>query len=332
MALEGKIVSEIAVILNREQIETPAQYFQRKFPDKKKHRNISKGSSWDSSNIRRIIQHKIYIGAVVSQTRQWKGIAVEHTYMRDESEWIVVPNCHEAIVNDVEYEKAQMAIRKIGHYERDDKEYLLRSLIRCGICGRAMSRNPRGKEVVYYCDKSRFVEDTECPVGERFMEKDLEKVITDNFISMLNFIIDYEKKLKDAVSKTKGTETNLKQAVLRLEKSIKQNSQAKVTAYERYSDGAISRNEFMAIRDQLAMELEQYQNEKTEMEKQLVELQSAIDPELNQLTATAHEFLSAEQITNQMLLFFIDRIYVYSGMRIEIRYKFKDTLKDILEP
>jgi len=332
MAIDGKIVSEIATVLNREKIETPAQYFRKMFPDKKKHRKVSKGNSWDSSNIRRIIQHKIYTGAIVSQTRQWKGIDVEHTFMRDESEWIVVPNCHEAIVNNVEYEKAQAAIRKIGHYERDNKEYLLRSLIRCGICGRAMSRNPRGKEVAYYCDKSRFVEDTKCPVGERFMEKDLEKVVTDNFISMLNLIVDHEKKLKDAVSKTKGTEANLKQSVLRLEKSIKQNSQAKVTAYERYSDGAISRNEFMAIRDQLAMELEQYTQEKQNTEKQLSELQSAIDPELNQLSATAHEFLNAEQITNQMLLFFIDRIYVYSGMRIEIRYKFKDTLKEVLEP
>ncbi len=332
MAIDGKIVSEIATVLNREKIETPAQYFRRMFPDKKKHRKVSKGNSWDSSNIRRIIQHKIYTGAIVSQTRQWKGIDVEHTFMRDESEWIVVPNCHEAIVNNVEYEKAQAAIRKIGHYERDNKEYLLRSLIRCGICGRAMSRNPRRKEVAYYCDKSRFVEDTKCPVGERFMEKDLEKVVTDNFISMLNLIVDHEKKLKDAVSKTKGTEANLKQSILRLEKSIKQNSQAKVTAYERYSDGDISRNEFMAIRDQLAMEFEQYNQEKQNTEKQLSELQSAIDPELNQLSATAHEFLNAEQITNQMLLFFIDRIYVYSGMRIEIRYKFKDTLRKVLEP
>ena len=86
----------------------------------------------------------------------------------------------------------------------------------------------------------------------------------------------------------------------------------------------------MAI--QTSKELEQHTQEKENTEKQLSELQSAIDPELNQLSATAHEFLNAEQITNQMLLFFIDRIYVYSGMRIEIRYKFKDTLRKVLEP
>ena len=80
------------------------------------------------------------------------------------------------------------------------------------------------------------------------------------------------------------------------------------------------------------MELTKYNDEKSKLEKQLTEMQNAVDPEMNQLTATAYEFLNAEQITNQMLLFFIDRIYVYSGMRIEIKYKFKDTLKDVLEP
>ena len=332
MALEGKIVSEIATVLNREKIETPAQYFRRKFPNIKKHRMVSKGNSWDSSNIRRIIQHKIYTGAVISQTRQWKNINVQHTYMRDESEWIIVPNYHEAIVHNVEYEKAQLVIRKIEAYERGEKDYMLRSLIRCGMCGRAMSRNPRGKEVTYYCDKSRFVEDTDCPVGERFKENELEKVISEIFICLLNLIIDHDKELKKAVSKTKGTEANLKQSILRLEKSIKQNSQAKVTAYERYSDGVISRNEFIAIRDQLAMELTKCNDEKSKLEKQLTEMQSAVDSEMNQLTTTAYEFLNAEQITNHMLLFFIDRIYMYSGTRIEIKYKFKDTLKDILEP
>lgn len=333
MAIKGKVVSEIAMALNNDKVDTPAQYFAKKYPDCKKFKKrVSKANCWDSSNVRRILQYKVYTGAIVSQTRQWKGIENEHTFMRDESEWIIIPNCHEAIVSDKEFIEAQKAIRRIGKYERSDKKYLLRSLIRCGVCGRAMTRNARGKVTTYYCDKSRFVENTDCPVGERFKESELEKVILDNFISFLNLLVDHEKQLKEAVTKTKGTEAYLKQEVLNLEKSIKQNSQAKVTAYERYSDGIISRSEFMTIREELSVELDSYTEKKAEVEKQLKDLANAINPELKQLTEKAHDFLSAEQITNKMLLFFIDRIYVYSGMKIEIIYKFKDTLKDILEP
>ena len=333
MAIDGKVVSEISVALNNEKIETPSQYFAKKYPDCKKFKKgVSKGNCWDSSNVRRILQYKIYTGAIVSQIRQWKGIDVVQTTMRDEDDWIVVPNCHEAIVSLDEFNEAQKAIRRVGKYERSNKDYLLRSLIRCGICGRVMTRNARGKVTTYYCDKSRFVEDTECPVGERFKESDLEKVILDNFLHFLTLLVDHEKKLKEAVVKTKGSESYLKKSVLKIEKSIKQNSQSKITAYERYSDGIISRNEFIEIREQLAMELEKFNEEKENLEKQLKDLENAVNPELKQLTSTAHEFLNAEQVTNQMLLYFIDRVYVYSGMRLEIQYKFKDTLKDVLEP
>lgn len=80
------------------------------------------------------------------------------------------------------------------------------------------------------------------------------------------------------------------------------------------------------------MELGKLNEEKDSLEHQLKDLENAVNPELKQLTSTAHQFLNAEQITNQMLLFFIDRVYVYSGMSLEIQYKFKDTLKEILEP
>lgn len=67
------------------------------------------------------------------------------------------------------------------------------------------------------------------------------------------------------------------------------------------------------------------------MEHQLLEIQNAVDPELKQITEAADEVLKADQVTNQMLLYFIDKIYVYSGMRVEIQYKFKDVLQAIIE-
>ena len=73
MAIDGKIVSEIATALNREKIETPAQYFRRIFPDKKKHRKVSKGNSWDSSKSENLTQERCVV-----PERQWKNM-VEHT-------------------------------------------------------------------------------------------------------------------------------------------------------------------------------------------------------------------------------------------------------------
>lgn len=42
--------------------------------------------------------------------------------------------------------------------------------------------------------------------------------------------------------------------------------------------------------------------------------------------------LTADELTNEMLLFFIDRVNVYSGMRVEIIYRFSDEIARLIEP
>ena len=331
MALSGNGTGEIAVELNNQGIETPSSYLSHKYPGCKKFTRTSKEGCWNSTNVRSVLMRKEYTGAVVSQTHAWKGIDAPQTLLKKEEDWIIVPGCHEAIVSADEYEQAQKAIKKCKNFHKGDPDhYLLRSLVRCGICGRTMMRNTRTKTVQYYCDKSRHNKDTNCPIGERFQETELEKIVLANFLEVMNQISDYEQQMKKAASMTKGTASNIRQLLLRIEQSMKQNKLAKVTGYERYSDGEISRSEFMALRDQLAAELSKLDDEKRALEQQLANVQSTVDPELKQIAAAANEALNAEQVTNEMLLFFVDRIYVYSGMRVEIKYRFRDVLQGII--
>ena len=69
---------------------------------------------------------------------------------------------------------------------------------------------------------------------------------------------------------------------------MKRNQSERLGAYERYSDGKISRDEYLAIRDKL------YGSE-------------------------ARALLRAENVTNEMLLFFISRVKVYSNLKFEYR-------------
>jgi len=48
-----------------------------------------------------------------------------------------------------------------------------------------------------------------------------------------------------AAQKTKGTEANLKQSLLQVEKSIKQNNLSRVSSYEQYSDGKSAEMSFL---------------------------------------------------------------------------------------
>ena len=148
-------------------------------------------------------------------------------------------------------------------------------------------------------------------------------------MQMLTLLVEYDKSIKEAAAKTKGSESNLRQSILKIEKSIKQQSLAKVDAYERYSDGELSKQKFLIIRDEIANETERLNSEKLALEEQLNTLLNAEETELGSMAASASRFLKEKEITNQMLRFFIDQVYVYSGMRLDIRYKFSDGLMQI---
>lgn len=324
--LEGKPISEVACILNTDGVETPAAYFNRKFPNCGRFKKRSKESSWDAQNVRAILERRMYTGAMVSNTRKWKGIDNPQTTMKPKSEWLVIPNCHEAIISEEDFEKADSLFRRLPKYEQTKLDYPLRTLMRCGICGRSLQRNARVKKIYYECSKSRFKQDTDCPIGEHFFEEDLERVVIRNLRDMLTILTDCNRKLKEAAARTIGTADNLKQTVLRAEKSIKKMQAERLDLYEKYSDGKISREEYLLRREKLTGEIASQEEDKKQALSQLSALEAQKNPEMDIMAFEAERFLKAEDVNNQMLLFFIDRVYVFSGMRLEIRYRFSDEL------
>lgn len=331
LALEGKIVSEIATVLNQRGFDTPSTYHHKCFPESKRFRHKSLENCWDANNVRRILQEKQYTGAVISEKRSWKGIDNPQTLQLEEKDWIVVPDCHEAIVTLEEYDRAQQVMRKIKKYKRGPSDYPLRGLMRCGECGRALQRNSRAKIKYYKCELARFKEETVCPIGEKFNEKELEQAVIGNLTQMLTLLVDCDRKMQTAANKTKGSANNLRQSILQIEKTLKQKDLAKVGAYEKYVEGELSKEEYVLMKDTMLAAISELQEEKKKLEQQLDTLQSKTDPEFQNTVAAAKNYLKAEEVNNQLLLFFVDRVYVYSGMRIEVQYKFSDSIKKTLE-
>ena len=64
----------------------------------------------------------------------------------------------------------------------------------------------------------------------------------------------------------------------------------------------------------------------TELSEGIAALEAKTDPEKELYGGEARALLKAENVTNEMLLFFIARVKVYSGMKLEIGYRFSDEL------
>lgn len=273
LALEGKTPAEIAVILNDYKLETPSAYFRRMNPDSKKFRTSSKEACWTVSNVREILKRREYTGVMVMNQRRWKGLDNPRTVWTDESEWQIIPDCHEAIVSESEYEEAQKVFRKIRKgYDRSPDQYLLRSLVHCGACGRTMQRQKHSPVIYYTCLKSVSNRETACPVGERFVEADLERIVKNDLIEKLRLLVDADDRLYAAAAVSEGTEENLRFRLEQIEKRMKQISVSRVSAYERYAEGRLQRDIYLMERDKLNAENDSLSSEKERLEKELLAL------------------------------------------------------------
>lgn len=326
LACEGKKVGQIARILNEDHVETPAAHFARIHPDSKKHKKRSPKQDWGVYSVRYIIERPEYTGANVSFKRDYKSIDNPVSKKRDMEDWLIIPDCNVPLVSKEDFEKAQAAIDRGKSYTQRTLNYPLRSLLRCGECGRALVRHSRAKRIYYQCESSRYSAETTCPLGEKFYEDDLEKAVIGNLRQMLELLVDHDKKIQEAAAKTKGSMDNMKQTVLRVEGRMKRNQSDRLGAYEQYSDGKINRDEYLAIRDKLTEENAQMQAKLTELQEDIKALEAKSDPEMELYGSEARNLLKAENVTNEMLMFFISRVKVFGGMRLEIEYRFSDEL------
>lgn len=140
----------------------------------------------------------------------WKGIDNPRTTKKDKKDWIIVPNCHEGIVSEDEYNTVQSTLHH-NHYSGYGRhDYPLRSLVHCGACGRAMSRS-HTKRIYFRCNKSDCASETACPVGEKFYQDELETAVINSLRGILMLLLEKTTQMQTALRKTKGSSDNLRQ-------------------------------------------------------------------------------------------------------------------------
>jgi len=193
-----------------------------------------------------------------------------------------------------------------------------------------MQRQKHSPVIYYTCLKSVSNRETACPVGERFIEADLERIVKNDLLEKLRLLVDADDRLYAAAAASEGTEENLRFRLEQIEKRMKQISVSRVSAYERYAEGRLQRDIYLMERDKLNAENDSLSAEKERLEKELLTLSQSRNRELTETCDMARRTLTADELTNEMLRFFIDRVNVYSGMRVEIIYRFSDEIARLI--
>ena len=165
LAASGVSCYEIAVILNREKITSPAGYAGIMQQTNGMYKGL-----WSAERVTFMLQNEIYIGNMVQGRVKKINYKSEKILRLPPSEWAVVENTHEAIIDRDTFDIVQTLITKRKKTRERTHNYLLKGLVHCHECGYLLSvinrKLAKGREVLYFVCRTyqRFPSEKKCTV------------------------------------------------------------------------------------------------------------------------------------------------------------------------
>lgn len=134
MRAQGMKPKQIAAILNDEGVLTPFDYYYQRIGKPSPYHN---SHLWENRNVHNILNNPIYIGTLAQLRTTTVSYKNHKRIDKDESEWAVIENNHEAIVPKELWDKVREFEKSVSVGKRDKKGELspLSGLLFCDGCG-----------------------------------------------------------------------------------------------------------------------------------------------------------------------------------------------------
>lgn len=317
MRLNGYSMSKIKDVLNLEGIPCPQRYMEEKFGKKGDRRGLK---YWSRESVKWILKNPIYTGDLVQQRVTTVSYKNHKRIYRDESEFLVVKNTHEPIVDRETFERIQEMQRSVSQgrqMKRSGFVHALSGLMFCADCGGKMQMRRSEWKGKVYCS---FDCGDHCRLGKAYCfshhinAKDIEEIILEDIRSKIDIVIADETAVRNAFlekseklsqEKIRSTQHDLRKKSKRLadlDKLIE-------NAYVDKVKGKIP--EHICV-----MLITKYIDEKNALTAEIETLNECLDKS-NQAVADVDEFISkikrylnVTELTRAMSLELIDKVII----------------------
>lgn len=143
LALSGMGAHKIAQILNEEGVPSPTVYKQQNGERYHLARKTPCESLWSSGTIYQMLHNQTYAGNLVQGRHKKVSYKTEKTVWLPKSQWIVVPNTHEAIVDRDTFETVQKVMAGRTRSGAGGMIHPLARKVVCSCCGCIMEQTGR---------------------------------------------------------------------------------------------------------------------------------------------------------------------------------------------
>ena len=335
MAIAKMRLIDMARTLNERGIETPGQYFRRKYPNAKNYKSMSDKACWDHNNLRKILQQEMYYGAIVGHKRQGIGVGCKHTAAVPKEEQFIVEGKHEGIVSKEEFLKAQEIFQRQRKTKKVvPKTYPLYRKVKCGTCGRAMSYKTysfRGENYKYFgCPhaKEQVGEDGCC---KRYViEDELNAVVWSVVRQLLDMTDAFKQKLDKQNNVSRQDNLLLAEKLARLQQNKEKCESDRFANVDQFMAGQLDKEVYQRRRADLGRLAEKIEADIAELEQKLKAAETVKDDSLSQALSVMKKYSGADELTQAMVQELIEKVVVTDPEHVEIVWKFKDEVRKFI--
>ena len=336
--ISGLGIGDIAARLNERGVPTPMEYKKQQGIQYDTPFRVKKVTAWTSTMVLRVLQNPVYIGTLEQGRVTTPSYKVKRIVHKPRTEWAVVENCHEAIVDPLDYEIVQKVLKLDTRTSTAGKPVdLFCGLVCCRECGSPMIRNtiPSGNKKFTYYVCSAHKKAKTC-VPNRIRDSVLEDIV----LQALRLRIKAVMEVSDLLAMTDIAaikEANLRKLRLALEQKqaeIARQQKYLASLYENLADGIIDQDEYRKFKVR-------YTARREEAEKQADAIQAEISSELTNAAegrAWIERFrknLNITSLDRTIIVTLIDRIWISRDRTVEIVFSWDDEfqwLSDLVLP
>jgi len=336
----GTSLLQIVRQLNSQGIPSPARYHY--LQGELKSERLA-NSQWHSAMVKKLLSNQAYLGHMV-QGKSRNNFAVGKKMCAcPESEWIIVPNTHEPIIDEETFrivqemrEKCRATFQeRAGKFDSLGKiPNILHGLVFCSDCKRPMIRYKNvsekcGHRYYSFICLTHSEDPASCP-KKNLRETELIEILWDTLQREIALAEEVEKLVRQHSHspKVKSLEDAMRREIAAAQQARDRAEMLHDSLYQNYIDHLMAEKEYMEMKGQYKADMARAQEQ---LENAAQRLQESKDrAEHNPWLTSFGQYRGEAELTDAMAHALIERIEVDAENHVSIVLRYRDAYKSLV--
>ena len=334
LRIQGMTNSSIAARLNSMGIPSPSAYKAGKGMNYRSGFRVAGQAGWTAVAIRRVLTNEVYVGTLIQHKRGTPNYKVRKEIQYDESDWIIIPNSHQPIIEQTDFDTVQSLLKRDVRLAPSREElYLFSGFVYCGGCGHCMVRKtvPSKGRTYHYLVCSTHKVGQGCS-AHSFSEKKLEKIVFTLLHDHIGQICEVGRTLAYIASLPESRREifNYDAQIERLNGEIRKYQDLKLNLYGDMADGIISKEEYTEFRAGYDRKIAERQQSLRLLEEERTQAVRDNEEDIPWIRLF-RQYENITELHRHVLVNLVEKIVIYDAQHVEVFFRYQDKFEKALQ-